>query len=194
MDLLDAGFIQRLPPSEWAVGPRYALTARGEQAILALRRRAQQQRAPHHQMGTALAEWLHKQGRVTWENSAFEVANGAVVRPDVLSLVATLNPKRCQPVVHEIKVSRADFWSDVRDPSKRAGYFLLAPQVYYATPSGLVEASEVPAECGLLEQHGTSWVVRRRAPKNPSWSGMSERTWLGLILKPHSQISDGDDL
>lgn len=78
----------------------------------------------------------------------------------------------------EIKVSRADFLAEQRDPGKRAAWQALAHRFTYAVPAGLVSPDEVPDGCGLVEvaRHGPDpshpyWDVtwRRKAPlANPA--------------------------
>lgn len=50
----------------------------------------------------------------------------------------------------EIKVTRADFFSDVRNPEKQAPWRALAHRHTYAVPEGLVDVADVPAASGLI--------------------------------------------
>lgn len=50
----------------------------------------------------------------------------------------------------EIKVSRADFLADLRDPAKQAGWREIAHRHAYAMPEGVAEPDEIPAGSGLL--------------------------------------------
>ena len=50
----------------------------------------------------------------------------------------------------EIKVSRADFLADLRDPAKQDAWREVATRHAYAVPAGLVAADEVPSSSGLL--------------------------------------------
>jgi hypothetical protein len=59
-------------------------------------------------------------------------------------------------VAYEVKVSRADFRSEIARPEKRALALDLAHTLYFACPDGLIEAAEVPEECGLV------WVSAER--------------------------------
>lgn len=196
LELLDAGFLVRSEPRVFSHRmAHYAITPRGEAMAVALLRRQQRLLAPHHQLASTLAHWLVRQGRMTWENSAFSAMGPqgpCEVRPDVFSLLATLNPGRMEPMVHEVKISRADFLADITVPEKRAAYFSLAPRVVYATPAGLLKEGEVPPECGWLEQDGEEWRLRQRARKNTSWKPWDGRVWLALALKPH-QTPRGTD-
>lgn len=70
----------------------------------------------------------------------------------------------------EIKVTRADFLSDVRNPEKQAPWRALAHRHAYAVPAGLVTPEEVPADSGLIvvgpiAQYGMTRVdFARRCP------------------------------
>lgn len=68
-------------------------------------------------------------------------------------------------VAYEIKVTRADFRSEMRKPEKRAGAMALSHQFFFATPPGLVKRDEIPADCGLVEvTAGGEVKVIKRAP------------------------------
>ncbi|NUS57062.1 MAG: hypothetical protein HOV66_19730, partial [Streptomycetaceae bacterium] len=56
----------------------------------------------------------------------------------------------------EVKVSRADFLSDVRNPAKQDAWRKAATRHVYAVPAGLVHADEVPEHSGLLWVHGAA--------------------------------------
>lgn len=83
----------------------------------------------------------------------------------------------------EIKVSRADFLADVRQPEKQASWREIAHRHAYAVPSGLVQPSEVPSGSGLLTVRGERGGQRhvqwaRRAPYShsppiPAWLTMT---------------------
>lgn len=189
LDLSVAGFIQRVHMQLSGV-VLYAITPKGEAMVAAIRNHARASRAPHHDLGRHLAQWLSEQGRLTWEDCAFDVAvNGAqaTTRPDVFSTACTLNLAKLDAHVHEIKVSRSDFLSDIKQPDKREAYFQLAPRVSYATPFGLVSKEEIPAECGWIEQGqgGALWIVRKRAPKRKPFTPWTDRMWMTLVLRSH---------
>lgn len=74
----------------------------------------------------------------------------------------------------EIKVSRQDFLSDIRNPDKQAPWRSATTRHVYAVPAGLVQAEEVPPSSGLLwvsppaHKHGVPEVVWvRKAPYVP---------------------------
>lgn len=51
----------------------------------------------------------------------------------------------------EIKVSRSDFLSELRNPLKRRRALLLSNMFYFVAPAGVIKPEELPLECGLLE-------------------------------------------
>lgn len=194
LDLSTRGFIRRM--HERLCGTVvYAITPRGEAMVAAIVDHARARRAPHHDLGRHLAQWLAAQGRATWEDCLFDIevfGKPASARPDVFSMVPTLNMAKLSPQVHEIKVSRADFLCDINKPEKREAYFQLAPQVFYATPYGLIDKDDVPPECGWMEQSkdGASWIVRRPARKRKTFKPWSDRMWMTLVLRSHAGLKE----
>jgi hypothetical protein len=74
----------------------------------------------------------------------------ALTRPDVYSIRHTTREDAVEPVVHEIKVTRADLLSDLRHADKRAAYVALSSQCWYVLRAGIAEAAEIPPEFGVL--------------------------------------------
>lgn len=64
--------------------------------------------------------------------------------------------KRFRRVAYEIKVSRADFLNELKQPRKRARALLLSNEFYFVTLPGIVKAGELPPEAGLIET-GERW-------------------------------------
>lgn len=54
-------------------------------------------------------------------------------------------------ICYEVKVSRADFLAELKRPLKRRIGMRYSNEFYFVTPGGLVELSEIPSECGLIE-------------------------------------------
>jgi hypothetical protein len=74
----------------------------------------------------------------------------ALARPDVYSIRHTTREDAVEPVVHEIKVTRADLLSDLRHADKRAAYVALSSQCWYVLREGIAEPAEIPPEFGVL--------------------------------------------
>lgn len=77
-----------------------------------------------------------------------------MARPDVFSLRRTSVEDYLQPMVHEVKVSRADLLSDLRHAAKRESYRWLSCETCYVLPAGVAEAHEIPEELGVWLLHG----------------------------------------
>ncbi|HYN61952.1 MAG TPA: hypothetical protein VET87_20805, partial [Rubrivivax sp.] len=72
-----------------------------------------------------------------------------VARPDVFSVRHTSVEDYLQPMVHEVKVSRADLLSDLRHEAKREAYRWLSCETYYVFPAGMAEPDEIPQAFGV---------------------------------------------
>jgi len=77
-----------------------------------------------------------------------------LTRPDLFSVRHTSNPAYLQPMVHEVKVSRADLLSDLRHTAKRTSYQWLCSECHYVFPHGMAEPQELPEELGVWVLHG----------------------------------------
>lgn len=91
-----------------------------------------------------------------------------IARPDVFSIRNTSVEAYAQPIVHEVKVHRADLLSDLRKPDKRAAYLDLGGECWYvlgcdARGRPVGEPDEIPAECGVLIAQQGRLVVARSA-------------------------------
>ena len=115
----------------------------------------------------------------------------ALPRPDVFSVVQTFDATRISPLVHEVKVSRADFFADVAKPLKRLAYACIADAVHYVVPAGLVEAHEVPKNCGLIvEAAPGQFKVVKRAKKLPV--ATTPANFMNLVIKPGTRSTTGE--
>jgi hypothetical protein len=54
-------------------------------------------------------------------------------------------------VCYEVKISRADFLCEIKHPLKRRIGMRYSNEFYFVTPPGLVDAREIPCDCGLIE-------------------------------------------
>lgn len=78
-----------------------------------------------------------------------------MARPDLFSVRNTSVPAYLQPMVHEVKASRADLLSDLRHDAKRQAYQWLCEECYYVFPAGIAEPEEIPEHFGIWVLHGT---------------------------------------
>lgn len=64
-------------------------------------------------------------------------------------------------LAYEVKVSRADYLREVKDPEKRLFAELVSSEFYFATPVRLIRPHELPAGCGLIEVYEDGRVRTR---------------------------------
>ena len=124
----------------------------------------------------------------------------AIACPDVFSIRNTSVEAYLEPIVHEIKVSRADLLGDLKKPNKRAAYLGLGGECWYVlgqTAKGkpIAQPDEIPLECGvmLLEgDQGERLVVARPAPRKPM-ARMPFHLWMALAkATPVARGADGE--
>lgn len=77
-----------------------------------------------------------------------------MARPDLFSVRNTTVEAYLRPMVHEIKVSRADLLSDLRHEAKRQAYQWLSCECYYVFPASVADPAEVPDAFGVWLLHG----------------------------------------
>ena len=77
-----------------------------------------------------------------------------MARPDLFSVRNTTVEAYLQPMVHEIKFSRADLLSDLRHAAKRQAYQWLASECYYVFPAAVARPNEIPEQFGVWVLHG----------------------------------------
>jgi hypothetical protein len=121
-------------------------------------------------------------------------ASWRMARPDVFSVRRTSVEDYLQPMVHEVKVSRADLLSDLRHAAKRESYQWLSCETYYVLPADVAEAHEIPQDFGvwLLNgpiDSGTLDLVRpaRHMPCKlpfPVWMALAKATPATLDGEP----------
>ena len=105
-----------------------------------------------------------------------------IARPDVFSVRNTSVEAYLHPVVHEIKVSRADLFSDLRHAAKRASYQWLCCECHYVFPVGMAKADELPLELGVWVIHGDIETGRleQLRPARHSSCTLPFPVWLSL--------------
>lgn len=175
LDLLAAGMLQR----RWDAAQRERLVPSDQGLIwlAAARQRTQRALDAHETLVAQVASWLQqREGRIVWRGLSLRAplpgdaalaptTRWVLARPDVFSIRHTTSPALLWPVAHEIKVSRADLLSDLRQPDKGAAYEALASACWYVMPAGLAEAEEIPARFGVLWAGSAGFEVRRPAPQ-----------------------------
>lgn len=138
-----------------------------------------QARSRHEALVERVAQTMLRDGRIVWTGLSIrarlpsgpdEASRGKICMPDVFSIRNTTVAGYLEPVVHEIKVSRADLLGDLKSKDKRDGYLDAGGQCWYVLGCDgkgrpIAQADEVPPECGVLQLEGERLVVARNAPK-----------------------------
>lgn len=108
--------------------------------------------------------------------------NWRLSRPDLFSVRRTSNPAYLQPMVHEVKVSRADLFSDLRHKAKRSSYQWLCSECHYVFPVGLAEPKELPEELGVWVIHGDieSGRLEMLRPERHSPRALPFDVWMAM--------------
>ncbi|MBX3635859.1 MAG: hypothetical protein KF683_10810 [Rubrivivax sp.] len=167
LDLLAAGLLAR----QWDDLGRETLrvTDAGIALLAAGRARHQAALSAHESLVALVALQMQRAGRIVWRGLALRAplpdehggTTWAVAMPDLFSIRHTTVEDYLEPVVHEIKVSRADLLADLRRPAKGAAYAALAGQCWYVLRQGIARVDEVPAPYGVMfEQDGHLEVAR----------------------------------
>ena len=157
-------------------------------------------RAPHEVLVERIAHTLAREGRLVWTNLSLrarvltdneEVVRWRLCRPDVFSIRNTTVAGYMEPIVHEIKVSRADLLGDLKLKQKRDSYLDVGGQCWYVLgcdskgrPIG--QEADVPEECGVLIAEADKLQVARNAAKRPAME-LPFAIWMALAkATPHN--------
>jgi len=139
--------------------------------------------------GKTLAEDLAKMkesnGWMTW----VELPLGSVwlgcARADVLVVKKSFTHPTC--IIYEVKASRSDFHSDV-NKGKYRKYLDDCAQLFFAVPSGILHAHEVPQEAGLIVRGDKGWQVVKAAPRRDHT--FKVEMLLKLLMKGYERRTD----
>jgi hypothetical protein len=146
----------------------------------------------HEALVERVAQEMGRAGRIAWRGLALRAqvpagdaatARWCVARPDVFSIRNTTVATYVDPVVHEIKVRRADLLADLRNEAKRAAYLDLGECWYVlgcdAKGRCIADPSEVPADCGVLVVEQARLALARAAPRY-SRTQLAFGVWMAL--------------
>ena len=183
VELLCAGLVERVR------GPLGHETLRVTDAGIALlaetlhRNRAR--RGPHEALVERVADTMTRAGRIAWCGLSLRASVDdawALAMPDVYSIRHTSVEAYLEPIVHEIKVRRADLLADLRNAHKRAAYLQLSSACWYVISEGIADPEEIPLECGVIVASASALEVARTAPKRslrmpfPLWMALARAT------------------
>lgn len=186
VDLLAAGLLERR--FDTAQRETLHLTDAGIQALAAAVAKNRAAFDAHEGLVARVAEAMQREGRLVWRGLALRapLASPAagddegpavagspgrlrwvMAMPDVYSIRQTTVEAYTEPVVHEIKVRRADLLADLKRPDKGAAYRALSSQCWYVLGPGVGSEADVPPEYGVLVATGAGLELARPAPRRP---------------------------
>ena len=176
IDLLAAGLLQRVRSAHGHETLRVTDSGIAQIALTQVVNRSVMSR--HEALVEQVAREMTRAGRVAWRGLSLRARiagagdndkpRWCIARPDVFSIRNTSVEAYAQPIVHEVKVNRADLLSDLRKPDKRAAYLDLGGECWYvlgcdARGRPIGEPEEIPSECGVLVARAGRLSVARSA-------------------------------
>jgi len=207
VELLAAGLLERVP--DGAGHETLRVTDAGVRLLAATLRANRAARDAHELLVERVAREMQRAGRVVWRGLSLRAplvaaagatigpAEGptggtawAIAMPDVFSIRHTTVEDYVEPVVHEIKVRRADLLADLRRAEKRAAYVALSSQCWYVLREGIGTADDVPPECGVLIAGASALELARPAPKRAM--RLAFGTWMALARAAAEPPLDDD--
>jgi len=191
IDLLAAGLLERVRSSHGHETLR--VTDEGVRWLAQALARNRAALSTHEALVEQVALEMCRAGRIAWRNLSVraQVPTGdegkplrwCIARPDVFSIRHTSVETYVEPMVHEIKVRRADLLGDLKQASKRAAYLDLGECWYVlgcdARGHPIAGPDEVPPECGVMMVEQSRLRVARAAPRR-SRGGLPFGVWMAL--------------
>jgi hypothetical protein len=202
VELLAAGLLERLRDGHGRETLR--VTDAGVQVLAQTLQKNRAARDAHEDLVARVAQEMQRCGRVVWRGLSLRAPvageNGStdwvMAMPDVFSIRHTTVEDYVEPIVHEIKVRRADLQSDLRQTRKREAYLALGSQCWYVLKAGIAQPEEVPLECGVMLAAATpggalQLEVARPAPRRAM--RLAFGTWMALARATAEPAPDGDE-
>lgn len=177
VELLAAGLLERVLTDNGH--DRVKLTDAGIHHLAMAFHKNRQVRSAHEALVDLVAQTMMRDGRIVWTGLSLRAQLSSeldtskrwkICMPDVFSIRNTTVAGYLEPIVHEIKVSRADLLGDIKSKDKRNSYLNVGGQCWYVLGCGskgkpIAKPSEIPDECGLMVLDGERLEVIRNAPK-----------------------------
>jgi len=142
VELLAAGLLQRQRDADGRETLR--VTDAGIALLAQTLGKNRAARDPHEALVERVAREMQRAGRIAWRGLSLraqvgedDAATWAMAMPDVFSIRHTTVEAYLQPVVHEIKVRRADLLADLRHAAKRAAYLASSGECWYVIREGI---------------------------------------------------------
>jgi hypothetical protein len=203
IDLLAAGLLQRVRSDGGHETLR--VTDAGVQWLATVLARNRAALSAHEALVQRVAQEMARAGRLAWTGLSLRAQVGTddpekpqrwcIARPDVFSIRQTSVESYVEPIVHEIKVRRADLLADLKQEGKRAAYRDLGECWYVlgadARGRAIAEPDEVPAECGVMVVEASGRLTVARAAQRPPRGGLPFGVWMALAKA--TPIANADD-
>lgn len=191
IELLAAGLLDRVRAPSGHEALR--VTEAGVQLIASALAANRAALSAHEALVERVAQEMGRAGRIAWRGlslraqvateDATKPSRWCVARPDVFSIRNTSVATYVDPIVHEVKVRRADLLGDLRQGAKRGAYLDLGECWYVlgcdAKGRCIADPDEVPPECGVLVLEQGRLAVARAAPRR-SRNGLPFGVWMAL--------------
>ncbi len=191
IELLAAGLLERL--QEEGGHERLRVTDAGITFLAQAANLNRQAKDPHEALVESVAQTMLREGRLVWTNISLrakvslqdeEGAHWRYCMPDVFSIRNSSVQAYLEPVVHEIKVNRADLLGDLKRPEKRAAYLELGVQCWYvlgrdSKDRPIAAPEEIPSECGVIQWSEGRLEIMRMAPKR-QFNHLPFDVWMNL--------------
>lgn len=150
----------------------------------------------HEALVGRIAREMQRAGRIVWRGLSLRARVGegdaaawVMALPDVYSVRFTTVEDYLEPVVHEIKVRRADLLADLRKPLKGEAYRQIGGQCWYVLRAGIGDADDVPGCYGVMLAHDSGELeVQRPAP--PRALKLPFGIWMALARAAPEQNDD----
>lgn len=203
VDLLAAGLLERITSD---TGPESIRVTDAGIAHLAWATEGNRHaRSAHDALVDKVAESMMRDGRLVWTGlnlrarltgKSDEHTRWKLCQPDVFSIRNSSRQEYLEPVVHEIKVSRADLLGDLKRAEKRGAYLDVGGQCWYVLGCGakekpIAEPDEIPIECGVMVMQHNQLEVARMAPKREA-KNLPFSIWMALAKATPMRLSKAD--
>jgi len=204
IDLLSAGMLERLRSPGGHESLR--VTDAGVQWLATVLARNRAALSAHEALVQRVAQEMARAGRLAWTGLSLraQVETGeaekplrwCIARPDVFSIRHTSVESYVEPIVHEIKVRRADLLADLRQQAKRAAYRDLGECWYVlgtdARGRAIAEPDEIPVECGVMVLQAGERLAVARPALRPARGGLPFGVWMALAKATPVASADDD--
>lgn len=203
IELLAAGMLDRVRTGGGHESLR--VTQAGVHLLAQTLARNREALSAHEALVELVAHQMGRAGRIVWRglslraqvpcDDAARPLRWCMAKPDVFSIRNTSVEAYADPLVHEIKVRRADLLADLRQVAKRSSYLDLGECWYVLGADGrgrcIGAPDEVPSECGVLVAEQGRLQVARPAPRRARRT-LPFGVWMALAkATPVAGFDDG---